>query len=306
MPPILEISALHKRYGRVHALQGIDLTLTEPGIHGFLGPNGAGKTTLIKLVAGLLRPTSGSVRIQGFDVQRDHVAALSGLGVMMETPHFYNHLSARDNLRLLACLTDGPAKGRISMLLERVGLMSKMRTRVAGYSRGMRQRLGLAAAVLHDPKLLVLDEPTNGLDPAGIADVRQWLLDMTRNEGRTILLSSHQMGEVERVCDSLTIINEGTIVASGKASELIKGKNAIIVRTTDAEAALRILADLPNADRVDLVNGDRLRIESSVLSPADINRALMSRNIDVVEISQERETLEDTFLRLVGRPIHGS
>jgi ABC-2 type transport system ATP-binding protein len=298
--PVLEISDLRRAYGKVEALRGISLTLSGPGVFGFLGPNGAGKTTTIKIIAGLLRPTAGHVRIGGADVQTDRVAALRDLGVMMETPRFYDYLSGHDNLRVLATLSGNGSSSRICTLLDRVGLSAKAKAKVSSYSRGMRQRLGLAAALLSDPKLLILDEPTNGLDPAGIVSVRQWLLDMAQSEGRTILLSSHQMGEVERVCETITIINEGSIVASGRTDELIHAKNAITVRTPDPSEAERILRALDGIGQVTIQEAGRLRIESSTLSPHEINRALVSQGVEVTEIAEERESLEDTFFRLVG------
>jgi ABC-2 type transport system ATP-binding protein len=298
--PILEITDLRRAYGKIQALRGISLTLSGPGVFGLLGPNGAGKTTTIKIIAGLLRPTAGTVRIGGADVQTDRVSALRALGVMMETPRFYDYLSGRDNLRVLAALSGDGAAARIPSLLDRVGLTTKGQERVGSYSRGMRQRLGLAAALLSDPRFLILDEPTNGLDPAGIVSVRQWLLDMAKGEGRTILLSSHQMGEVERVCEAVTIINEGRIVASGRTDELIHAKNAISVRTSDPDAALKALRALDGIGELVIQGTDRLRIESGTLSPQEINRALVNQGIEVTEIAGEKETLEETFFRLVG------
>ncbi len=164
----------------------------------------------------------------------------------------------------------------------------------------MRQRLGLAAALLSDPKLLILDEPTNGLDPAGIVSVREWLVAMAKEEGRTIFLSSHQMGEVERVCETVTIINEGQIVASGRTDELIRAKNAVSVHTSDPEAAEKVLYALDGIGQVSVTGAGHVRIESSRLSPYEINRALVNAGVEVTEISAERESLEESFFRLVG------
>jgi ABC-2 type transport system ATP-binding protein len=299
--PILEITGLRRRYGKTEALCGIDFSVIGPGVFGLLGPNGAGKTTTIKIIAGLIRPTAGQVRIAGFDVQASRVDALRHIAVMLETPHFYEYLSARDNLRVLAKLSGNGSESRIAELLARVGLASKSQDRVSSYSRGMRQRLGLAASLLSDPKLLILDEPTNGLDPAGIVSVRQWLTEMAGREGRTVLLSSHQMGEVERICKTVTIINEGRIIASGPTDELIRGKDSIIVRTSDSRTAEAVLRELGGIGDLTVQEDGSLRIEAGSLSSQEINRALVKRDIEVIAISEERETLEESFFRLVGR-----
>ena len=301
MTPILDIENLEKRYGRVHALRGINIQLTEPGVYGFLGPNGAGKTTAIKVLAGLLRPSAGAVRIGGVDVRKDPVTALKRTGVMMESPQFYPHLSGRANLEVLSRYSGQQDNTRVDRLLDRVGLSGKSEEKTGSYSRGMRQRLGLAAALLDDPQLVVLDEPANGLDPAGIAEVRGWLVGMAREEGKTVFLSSHQMGEVERICDTIIIINEGQIVASGPTDELVRTRASVIITTPDVAGATRVLGEQTAIESVESVDSDKVRANTSTLSSGDINRLLMDQGIDVTEISVERESLEDVFFRLVGR-----
>jgi ABC-2 type transport system ATP-binding protein len=301
MASLLEIQDLHKSYRKLQALRGVNLVLPGPGVYGFLGPNGAGKTTTIKLIAGLIKPTSGRVRINGVDITADPVQALRHTGVMMETPLFYNHLSGRDNLRLLTHLTGRGDPSRIERLLSRVGLFAKADEKVSSYSRGMRQRLGLAAALLDDPQLVILDEPTNGLDPAGIVEIRQWLSQMVHEENRAILLSSHQMGEMERVCDSFTIISQGTIVASGSAADLAQVRTSVVVRVRDAQNAADALREMAGIAGVEILGSDRVRADSPNLSTAEINRFLVNRGIDVIEITEEKESLEEIFFRLVGR-----
>ncbi|MBI5869225.1 MAG: ABC transporter ATP-binding protein [candidate division Zixibacteria bacterium] len=301
MPPILEVKRLQKRYGKFDALRGLDLILSGPGVYGFLGPNGAGKTTTIKLIAGLLNPTAGSMKIAGIDVATDPVGAHRQLGIMMETPAFYNQLTGRENLQLFARLCGLNDGSSVDRLLARVGLKSKSDDRVASYSRGMRQRLGLAAALLGDPRLVILDEPMNGLDPAGIVEMREWLAQMARQEGRAVLMSSHQMGEMERICDSFTIINRGAVVASGAAAELTQSRTTVSVRVPDSETAANVLRAMPGISGVEIVGSDRLRAESGECSTADVNRCLVNHNIDVLEITTSTESLEEIFFRLVGR-----
>ena len=301
MASLLEIQDLHKSYRKLQALRGVNLVLAGPGVYGFLGPNGAGKTTTIKLIAGLIKPTGGSIRINGVDITVDPVQALRHTGVMMETPLFYNHLSGRDNLCLLTHLTGRGDPSRIERLLSRVGLFAKADEKVSSYSRGMRQRLGLAAALLDDPQLVILDEPTNGLDPVGIVEMRLWLTQMAREENRAILLSSHQMGEMERVCDSFTIISQGTIVASGSAADLAQVRTSVVVRVRDAQSAADTLREMTGIAGVEILGSDRVRADSPNLSAAEINRFLVNRGIDVIEITEEKESLEEIFFRLVGR-----
>jgi len=301
MASLLEIQDLHKSYRKLQALRGVNLALPGPGVYGFLGPNGAGKTTTIKLIAGLIKPTGGSIRINGVDITADPVQALRHTGVMMETPLFYNHLSGRDNLRLLTYLTGRGDPSRVERLLSRVGLFAKADEKVSSYSRGMRQRLGLAAALLDDPQLVILDEPTNGLDPAGIVEMRQWLTQMAREENRAILLSSHQMGEMERVCDSFTIISQGTIVASGSAADLAQVRTSVVIRVRDVQNAADALREMAGIAGVEILGSDRVRVDSPETSAAEINRFLVNRGIDVIEITEEKESLEEIFFRLVGR-----
>ncbi len=275
--------------------------LSGPGVYGFLGPNGAGKTTTIKLIAGLLNPTAGSVKIDGIDIAADPVDARRPLGIMMETPAFYNQLTGRENLQLFARLGGIGDSSSIEQLLARVGLTNKANERVSSYSRGMRQRLGLAAALLGDPRLVILDEPMNGLDPSGIVEMREWLAQMARQEGRAVLMSSHQMGEMERICDSFTIINRGAVVASGAAADLTQSRATVSLRVSDSETAANVLRSMPGISLVEIVGSDQLRAESAECSTGEINRFLVNHNIDVLEITTSTESLEEIFFRLVGR-----
>ncbi|HEX5617550.1 MAG TPA: ATP-binding cassette domain-containing protein, partial [Solirubrobacteraceae bacterium] len=211
MTDVIETSALTKRYGETVAVDRLDLRVRRGEVYGFLGPNGAGKSTTLRMLLGLVRPTSGAVTVLGG--RPGTPAALSRVGAMIEGPAFYPFLSGRDNLRVLARYAGAP-ESRIGAVLAEVDLEDRAGDRVAAYSMGMKQRLGIAAALLKDPELLLLDEPTNGLDPAGMAEMRDFIRSLGAG-GRTVLLSSHLMGEVELVCDRVGVIRAGSLVAEG-------------------------------------------------------------------------------------------
>jgi ABC-2 type transport system ATP-binding protein len=298
--PILVIEKLRKEFKRTTALEGIDITIDRPGVYGFLGPNGAGKTTTFKLISGLLRPTAGRVSVCGADVNVESRRALSNLGVQFDGPVFYPYLSGRDNLRVIARWLGRDREEKIGELLETVGLSEAADRRVDGYSWGMKQRLGLASALLPDPNLLLLDEPTSGLDPGGIADVRT-LLPKLANEGkRCVLLSSHRMDEVEQVCDHVTIIHRGRIAASGRPEDLAADENLIEIQCDAAAAAAEALVALAEVIQVERTADDRLEVLAPALRAGQINRFLIERGITADQIVVRRESLETVFFRLTG------
>jgi ABC-2 type transport system ATP-binding protein len=299
--PILVVEGLRKKFGRTEALRGIDITVDGPGVYGFLGPNGAGKTTTFKLISGLLRPTAGRVWIGGADVQRDRRTAVSRLGVQFDGPVFYPYLSGRDNLRVVARWLGQDLETRIGDLLSLVDLGGAADRRAGGYSWGMKQRLGLAAALLSDPKLLLLDEPTGGLDPAGIADVRALLPRLAHGEGRCVVLSSHRMDEVEQVCDHVTIIHRGEIVARGTPGELAGADNLIEIQCEGAAAAVEVLSGVDDIVQVEQTAADRLEILAPSVRAGRINQFLIERGITADQIVVRRESLEQVFFRLTGR-----
>jgi ABC-2 type transport system ATP-binding protein len=235
-----------KRYGALTAVDGIDIQVAEGEVYGVLGPNGAGKTTFLRMLFGLIRPDSGTLEVFGRSWQRDGVGALEGVAGFIESPKFYPYLTGRKNLQLLAGLDGGTARGRIDEVLETVDLAGRGNDKVGGYSFGMRQRLGVAASLLRDPRLLVLDEPANGLDPAGIRDMRA-LVHRLASSGLTVLLSSHDMDEVEEICDNVTIMKTGSVVYHGTIAELRRQAppQAHLLHTTDDPAALRLAAERP-------------------------------------------------------------
>jgi ABC-2 type transport system ATP-binding protein len=235
-----------KRYGTLTAVDGISMSVAEGEVYGILGPNGAGKTTFLRMLFGLIRPDSGTLELFGRSWQRHGTAALDGVAGFIESPKFYPYLSGRKNLQLLAGLDGGAAAGRIEEVLDTVDLTGREKDKVGGYSFGMRQRLGVAASLLRDPRLLVLDEPANGLDPAGIRDMRA-LVQRLASSGLTVLLSSHDMDEVEEICDNVTIMKTGSVVYHGTIADLRRQApdQAHLLRTSDDAAALALAGGRP-------------------------------------------------------------
>src|SRR5438445_3273244 len=223
----VETHGLTKRFGANVAVNGVELLVPRGSAFGYLGPNGAGKTTLIRLLLGLTRADAGTMSLLGYPVPRHRDAALARVGAIVDEPRFHSHLTGRQNLRLLAAAREPAARDRIGPALERVGLAHRAGDRVAEYSMGMRQRLGVAACLLGDPQLLILDEPMNGLDPAGIAGIRDMILSLVA-EGRTVVLSSHLLDEVERTCDAVAIVDRGSIVRQGPIADLLAGTSVVI------------------------------------------------------------------------------
>src|SRR5213596_1781070 len=239
---VVETSRLTKRFGDRVAVDDVDLRVPRGSAFGYLGPNGAGKTTLIRMLLGLTRATSGSMHLLGRPVPTERAAALARVGAIVEEPRFHGHLTGRENLSVIAAAREPEAHDRIDGALARAGLSQRGDERVKRYSLGMRQRLGVARSLLADPELLILDEPTNGLDPAGMHEFR----DMIRGfvaEGRTVLLSSHLLDEVEKICDAVAIVDRGRIVMQGSIAELARGgRQSLLVATSDDDRALTIVS----------------------------------------------------------------
>jgi ABC-type multidrug transport system ATPase subunit len=293
---VVETHSLTKRYSeRVVAVDQLDLRVRRGEVYGFLGPNGAGKTTTLRMLLGLVRPTSGAARVLGEGPGSP--ASLARLGALVETPAFYPYLSGRDNLRVLALHVGIPAS-RIVAVLEQVGLAHRAGDAFKTYSLGMKQRLGVAAALLKDPELLILDEPTNGLDPAGMAEMRSLIRSLGQGR-RTVLLSSHLMTEVEQICDRVGVIRGGKLVAEGTVEEL-RGQGSLRVRAEPIDKAQRIVAALDHVTGVQVLDGT-LRIAVDPAEAPRINRALVDASIAVSEIYRERASLETVFLELTQR-----
>lgn len=299
-PAVLSVRKLVKNFRNVEAVRGIDITLIKPGVYGFLGPNGAGKTTTFKLISGLLKPTSGTIEICGLDVGADSSRAMSELGILFDSPAYYPYLTGRENLEVFARWIGRDLSDRIGELLEMVGLSKAYSRKTGEYSWGMKRRLGIAAALLSDPKLLIMDEPTNGLDPAGIADIRRLLPDLAYGQGRVVLLSSHRMEEVDQICDQIMIINEGEIVASGSRSELSSSKPVVEVVCDDAAQAISLLSKIQGIDGIEQTGPGRIRLLAPGLPAAAVNSVLVENGITVNQVMEMVESLEDIFFRLTG------
>jgi ABC-type multidrug transport system ATPase subunit len=286
MELVIDTEALTKRYGTIVAVDDLALQVRRGEVYGFLGPNGAGKTTTLRMLLGLVRPTAGRAGVLG--ERPGTPAGLARIGALIEGPAFYPFLSGRDNLRVLAGHAGAPA-ARIDVVLADAGLDARAGDRVATYSMGMKQRLGVAAALLKDPELLILDEPTNGLDPAGMAEMRDFIRSVAAG-GRTVLLSSHLMGEIEQVCDRVGVIRAGSLVAEGTVAEL-RGRASLRLRVRHPEDAARVLGRLDDVELVDGHFDDRA---------AEVNRLLVDAGIAVSELSRRQASLEDVFLELTG------
>jgi ABC-type multidrug transport system ATPase subunit len=290
---VIETRALTKRYGdAIVAVDDLALRVRRGEVYGFLGPNGAGKTTTLRMLLGLVRPTSGQAAVLG--AAPGSPEGLARIGALVEAPAFYPYLSGRDNLRVLA----GHARvgeDRVEAVLAEVRLSDRADDRSATYSLGMKQRLGVAAALLKDPELLILDEPTNGLDPAGMAEMREFMRSLGEG-GRTLVLSSHLMGEIEQVCDRVGVIRDGSLVAEGTVEEL-RGRAGLRVRAEPLLEAARVVGALPTVDEVTSVDGVLDVAVDTAQAPA-INRALVEAGIAVSALYPQKASLEDVFLEL--------
>jgi ABC-type multidrug transport system ATPase subunit len=290
---VIETRELGKRYGEdILAVDQLTMRVRPGEVYGFLGPNGAGKTTTLRMLLGLIRPTSGRALV--LDAAPGSPEGLARIGALVETPAFYPFLSGRDNLRLLARHADVP-KARIDAVLEEVELTGRAGDRFATYSLGMKQRLGVAAALLKDPELLILDEPTNGMDAAGMAEMRTFIRSLGQ-DGRTVLLSSHLMGEVEQICDRVGVIRNGRLVGEGTVDEL-RGRAGLRVRADPLHIAERVAAGVPGVEQVAVVDG-ALLIAAEPGTAAAINRTLVEAGVAVSELRLERASLEQVFLEL--------
>jgi ABC-2 type transport system ATP-binding protein len=294
-PPV-EVRGLVKRYGDLTAVAGVDVTVNTGDVYGYLGPNGAGKTTSLRMMLGLIRPTEGSVRLFGRDPM-ESIRALEGVAGFVEAPTFYPYLNGRRNLELLAAFDGGDATGRIDAALDTVELTGRARDRVGGYSHGMRQRLGIAAALLRAPKLLLLDEPATGLDPGGMRDMRL-LIRRLADEGMTVLLSSHLLTEVEEVCNRVAIVRSGTIVYEGKIADL-KSSAGTTYRlvSTDDERALAVCRAQPGVTSVRAESG-RISFTAAETAVAELSQALIEAGALIQMLAPQTVTLEDLFFSL--------
>ena len=300
----VEVHGLTKRFGPRAAVDHVDLLVPQGSAFGYLGPNGAGKTTLIRVLLGLTRADSGTMALLGIPVPGQRSRALARVGAIVDEPRFHGHLTGRENLRILAAARGGGAAGQIGPALARTGLTDRADDKVSAYSMGMRQRLGLAACLLADPQLLILDEPMNGLDPAGMHEMRDMLRGLV-DEGRTVVLSSHLLDEVERTCDVVAIVDHGQVIRQGPIDELtgVDG-TAVEVQCSDPPAAARALGPGAITSRIDVTEGGltvtlvpgRAREQA-----AEIARRLVEAGIAIYSLRPAHASLEDWFLAVTSR-----
>lgn len=294
MTTVLQTSGLTKRFGEVTAVRDLDLTVERGELLGLLGPNGAGKTTTLRVLLGLARPTRGSATVLGGTPGGPDV--LSRVGALVEEPAFYPHMTGRDNLRTLA-RTGGVDRARVDVVLEQVSLSERADEKVAGYSQGMRQRLGIAAALLGDPELLLLDEPTNGLDPAGIAEMRTWLRELVA-DGRTVVLSSHLLDEVERICERVAVLSRGRLIADTRVDEL-RQEEVLVVSARPLARARDLALGVDGVLDAEEQDG-WLRVRAEPDTAADLNEALVRDGIRVSQLYPTQRSLEEIFLEMTG------
>jgi ABC-2 type transport system ATP-binding protein len=295
-PPI-EARGLVKRYGRITAVDDVDLTVSPGDVYGYLGPNGAGKTTSLRMLLGLIRPDAGSAKLFGRDPLLEGARALDGVAGFVEAPRFYPYMSGRRNLEMAAALDGAGAEGRIDEALATVDLTDRARDKVGGYSHGMRQRLGIAGALLRDPRLLLLDEPTTGLDPAGMRDMRV-LIRRLADQGMTVLLSSHLMGEVEELCDRVAIVGSGKVLYEGSLPELLATTaGRYEMRTTDDVYTAELASRRPDIADVEL--GDAgLTFAATEDVVAELTIALGLAGVGIHALQARTATLEELFFRM--------
>src|SRR3984893_659399 len=292
---IVETHSRTKRYGSgVLAVDSVDMSVRRGEVYGFLGPNGAGKTTTLRMLVGLIRPTSGTVTVAGH--APGDPAALAKIGSLIEGPGFYPYLSGRENLRVVADLV-GVSHKRVEEILDLVELGSRAGRKFSTYSTGMKQRVGVAAALLKDPELVILDEPTNGLDPQGMAEMRKLIKDISHSD-RTVLLSSHLLGEGEQICDRVGVISNGHLVAQSTVQELL-GEEGVLVTAQPVDRAFELLKTMFGVAAVSRQNGS-IRLQTNPAGSLEINHRLMAAGIGVSELRPIERSLEEAFFQLTG------
>jgi len=298
--PAIEANDLSKQFGQRRAVQAASFRLERGQVLGLVGPNGAGKTTLMRMLVGLIRPTSGAVRLFGHDVGREFEAALSSVGAIIETPDMYKFLTGRQNLAQYARMRTNVSAERIAETVRFVDLTDRIDERITRYSLGMRQRLGIAQALLHRPDLLILDEPTNGLDPAGMQDMRKMIRHLADERGMAVLVSSHLLHDVQAVCDTVAVLKEGRMIAAGDiASFLRTGRAAFRFAVGDVARASAIATEHGWRVRAG-AGGDGAFVADSEQPPDALNELLVRAGVRVSRIEAVQHTLEEAFLRLTG------
>ena len=293
---VLKCENLNKKFGKKQILNNVSFEMEEGDILGFIGPNGAGKTTTIKLVLGLQSLTSGKVTINGYDRESQFTKAIEKVGAIVENPDLYMYLSGYENLKLIANLYPGITQDRIDEVVKLVKLENRIKDKVSKYSLGMRQRLGIAQAILHSPNLLILDEPTNGLDPEGIKEMRELLLALAKQEKMAILISSHNLAELDNLCNKVCIIKNGEIIETSDILGIKKeaGKQFKIFEVNDVE---KVKTLLPNAIRI---NQKQFKLDIPKKEVAEVIVKLVENQIKIYEVKEEEKSLEQAFFEKTG------
>ncbi len=295
---VLQIENLHKSYGQKKVIDGLNLSVERGDIFGFLGPNGSGKTTTIRMILGLISLDQGSIILNGYDVQKDFKKAIGKVGAVVETPKFFQGYSGYKNLQLMAGLYSHLPPGRVEEVLEMVGLKNRGRDKVSSYSLGMKQRLGIAMALLNQPEVVILDEPTNGLDPQGMKEIREMIVQLSLEQDITFFISSHLLHEVEQICNKLGILKEGRKLAQGSVKELLqKDYEAVEIVTTSREKAVKVLQSTGFArDFSSTERGIRLKVDKGYSEK--LIQKLVSSDVPVQYVIPENQSLENYFINL--------
>lgn len=299
MEPYIEIQNLSKHYGEIRAVDDLSMTVLPGDIYGFLGPNGSGKSTTIRMMLSLIRPTSGRILLFGRDLATDRYKTLSRLGALIEKPDFYNYLSARKNLEILGKLSSIPnLKYRVDEMLDLVGLLPRAKSTVRTYSLGMKQRLGIAQSLLHDPDLIILDEPTNGLDPQGQKEIRDLVKSLNQEKNITIMISSHILFEIEQIASRMIIIDKGKALVEGNVQELVNSQDRQVAFVLDDTAAgLAVLNGTAWAGRIIKSNRERIFFKINKDEIPELNAFMVGQNMPVFAIEPVR-SLEEFFLQI--------
>jgi ABC-type multidrug transport system ATPase subunit len=297
---IIEISNLSKFYGNFQALNKVSFDVYKGDVFGFLGPNGAGKSTTIRCMLSLIVPSEGSIKIFGKELALHRSAILQNIGSIIEKPDFYKYLSAQKNLEIFGRLSGAnTSKSKIFEMLEYVGLQGREKDKVAGFSHGMKQRLGIAQTLLHNPDLIILDEPTTGLDPQGIIDIRNLILRLKNEQNKTVVLSSHILSEIELIANRMIIIDKGKLVVQGSVSDLLNEQELIVkIEVTNASKAKEIIEGIYPHLKIEFVNTEILSLNASKLQVAEIAKLLVKNDLGIFSIESKKK-LEDYFLKAI-------
>lgn len=296
MGTIIKVQHLTKEFKEVRAVNDLSFSVQEGEVYGFLGQNGAGKSTTIRMLLSLIEPTEGNIEIFGLNLKTNRKEILRKTGAIIERPDLYKFLSAVENMQLFAKLSGVKISvSQIKTRLDKVGLADRANSKVKTFSQGMKQRLGLACALVHNPQLLILDEPSNGLDPQGIADMRRMILQLSKEEGKTLVVSSHLLSEMEMVADSMLIINKGHKVVEGRVDELLNPATSVIELITDSPEAVKFIKESDWNQYLKQVNGNEIRLEFDKNRISEFNKALVAQGVQVQSL-RPLHSLEDYFL----------